>query len=201
MIKAVIFDVGGVLIKTEDHSHRRKLENELGLSAGQTDQIVFNSKKGQMAQIGEISDQELWKWIADYLQLGEDIFDFQERFWAGDQLDKDLIDYIRSLRPAVQTAIISNATDALRNSLDENHQIIDAFDLIVVSAEEKVMKPDPEIYQITLARLGHQPEECIFIDDFAHNVEAARDLGLNAIHYQPGLDLPKLLATYGLRPN
>ncbi len=200
MIKAVIFDVGGVLIRTEDRSQRQNLEKEFNLSNGQSDHLVFNSDMGQKAQKGEISDQELWAWIAEQLQPNEDIHDFQDRFWAGDELDETLIDFIRALQTSYQTAIISNATDALRESLTDKHKIANAFDLIVVSAEEMVMKPDPEIYQITLDKLDRQPEECIFIDDFAHNVDAARELGFSAIHFRPGMDLPRALAAYDVKP-
>lgn len=200
MIKAVIFDVGGVLIRTENHAHRQKIEKTFGLSPGESDQIVFNSEMGQKAQMGEISDQELWTWIADTLQLGEESQTFQKGFWAGDVLDEPLIDTIRALRPKYQTAIISNATDGLRKSLTENHQIADAFDLIVVSAEERVMKPDATIYRLTMDRLGRKAEECIFIDDFPHNVDAARNLGMKTIHFQPGSNLTELLSDQGVFP-
>lgn len=52
---------------------------------------------------------------------------------------------------------------------------------IVVSGEEKVIKPSPEIYRILLTRYGLTPEECIFIDDNANNVKAAEAVGINGI--------------------
>lgn len=55
------------------------------------------------------------------------------------------------------------------------------FDGIVVSGEEHIVKPDPRIYQILLDRYKLVPEECVFLDDSARNVEAARKLGISAI--------------------
>ena len=199
MIKAVIFDVGGVLIRTADHSSRRQWEKKLGLAEWESEQIVFNSEMGHKAQRGEISDAELWQWVGQRLTLSpKRLADFRAGFWAGDVLDEALIEYIRRLRPAYQTAIISNATDGLHDSLTHQHAIADAFDLIVGSAVEKVMKPDPEIYRRALARLGRPPDEAVFIDDFAHNIAAAQALGMAVIHYQPGTDVPAELARLGV---
>lgn len=199
MIKAVIFDVGGVLIRTTDYSYRRQWEKRLGLGEGESEEIVFNSDMGQKAQIGEISNEEFWIWVGSYLDLGEALQAFRSGFWAGDVLDADLISYIRSLRPKYQTAIISNATDNLRESLEETYKIADAFDLIIGSAEEKVMKPDPQIFWTALHRLNRRPEETVFIDDFAHNIRAARDLGMAVIHFTPGTNVPESLARLGVK--
>ncbi|MCB8967866.1 MAG: HAD family phosphatase [Ardenticatenaceae bacterium] len=199
MIQAVIFDFGGVLVRTPDRSSRKQWEDKLGLAEWESEQIVFNSEMGIKAQCGEVSDAALWQWVGARLALSADeLAAFQEAFWAGDVLDTALIDAIRGLRPFYQTAIISNAADGLRQALHTTYPIADAFDLIVVSAEEKVMKPKPDIYLRTLERLGRQPEEAVFIDDFAHNIAAARQLGMAAIHYQPGTDMKAELAALGV---
>lgn len=201
MIKAIIFDVGGVLIRTHDHKPRRQWEKKLGLAEWESEQIVFNSEKGQQAQRGSITDEALWQWVGQRLNLATaDLADFRAGFWAGDVLDAGLVAYIRGLRPAYQTAIISNATDGLLDSLTHQHKIADAFDLIVGSAAEKVMKPAPEIYQRTLQRLGRQPQEAVFIDDFAHNIAAAQALGWHTIHFRPGTNVPAELEKLGVVP-
>lgn len=199
MIQAVIFDVGGVLVRTHNHEGRRRWEEKLGLAIGESEEIVFGGEMGSRAQRGEISDAALWQWIGERLRLDEaQLATFRHAFWAGDVLDGALVDYVRGLRPFYQTAIISNATDNLRHALTHIYPIADAFDLIVCSAEEKVMKPDPRIFQIALQRLGRKPPETVFIDDFAANIDAARNLGMYAIHFQPGMDVPTALARLGV---
>lgn len=201
MIKAVIFDVGGVLVKTHDHSHRREWERRLDLDDWESEEIVFNSPKGTQAQSGQITNSQLWSWVGEQLSLEDaDLQAFRRAFWAGDRLDQALVAYIRSLRPHYQTAIISNATDDLRRTLSSTYPIEDAFDLIVCSAEEQVMKPDQTIYRRTLERLEREPQEAVFIDDNADNVAAAQDLGMYAVHYQAGMDLPARLAELGVEP-
>lgn len=199
MIKAVIFDVGGVLIRTPDRSSRLAWERRLGLAEWESEAVVFNGEIGTKAQRGQITDAQLWTWVGRRLDLTEaQLAEFRRDFWAGDRLDQELIGYIRSLRPEYQTAIISNATDALRDKLKHEYPIADAFDLIVVSAEEGKIKPDAAIYQRTLDKLGRTPEETVFVDDSLENVLAARDLGMHAIHFNVRLDLRGELARLGV---
>jgi len=200
MIKAIIFDVGGVLIRTVDHSYRRNWEKKLGLDERESEEIVFNSNMGLRAQRGEITDDELWSWVGQRLNLGDQLEEFRTSFWAGDELDQDLVSFIRSLRPHFQTAIISNATDELRTTLTGKFKIADAFDLIIGSAEEKIMKPDPAIYIRALQGLGLQAEETVFIDDFAHNIAAAKRLGMAVIHFSPSVDIATELAGFDVQP-
>ena len=200
MIKATIFDVGGVLVRTIDHSSRRQWEQKLGLEEGETEEIVFNSEMGLKAQRGDVTDAELWYWVEQRLNLGDQLMEFRAGFWAGDYLDRDLVSFIRSLRPTYQTAIISNATDGLRETLNHKFQIADAFDLIIGSAEAKIMKPDHAIYQLALQRLDLQPDETVFIDDFAHNIVAAKQVGMATIHFKSDLDVPAELAKLGVQP-
>jgi glucose-1-phosphatase len=199
MIQAIIFDIGGVLIRTPERSSRRRWEEKLGLAERESEEIVFNGEMGTLAQSGTISNAELWQWVGRRLELSAaELAEFQRDFWAGDVLDQQLVAFIRSLRPRYQTAVISNATDGLQQALSETYPIADAFDLIVCSATEKVMKPDAEIYRRTLQQLGRRPEEAVFIDDNAANIAAAHKLGLHVIHFNPATDVPAELAQLGV---
>lgn len=199
MIQAVIFDVGGVLLRTEDRKPRQQWEARLGLASGGAEALVFNSEMGQKAQRGEITEPELWQWIGSHLDLSAmETAAFRRGFWAGDVLDTALVSLIRQLKTRYQTAVISNYASNLRNELTHLFAIADAFDEIVISCEEKVMKPDPEIFRRALARLGRTPEEAVFIDDFAHNVQAAQAVGMAAVHFQPKIDLPAALQQLGV---
>jgi len=199
MIQAIIFDVGGVLLRTANHSYRRTWEKKLGLKEWESETIVFNSKMGQKAQRGEITHTELWRWIGSHLGLTNgDLEAFQHNFGAGDRLDMELVAMIRQLHGRYQTAIISNYHDDLRRELIHDHNIADAFDEIIISAEERVMKPDPTIYRVALERLGRKPDEVVFIDDFEHNIKGARELGMHVIHFSPATNLKNELIALGV---
>jgi epoxide hydrolase-like predicted phosphatase len=190
MIQAVIFDIGGVLIRTLDHAPRRRIEERFGLEAGAAEFIVFNSAGGLATQRGEFTEEQNWRRVQTELQLSDDdLAFFRREFWAGDKLDTALIDYIRRLRPRYQTAIISNAMPGLMTMLTGKHPIADAFDVIIGSGDTGVAKPDAAIYQLALDKLGRRPEEAIFIDDSLRNIEGAQAVGLHTIYYTPGIDL------------
>lgn len=69
---------------------------------------------------------------------------------------------------------------------------------IVVSGQERQLKPEPQIYQTLLQRNGLAAQDCIFIDDSVANVEGARRLGIDAIHFLDAETLAKALAERGL---
>jgi len=183
-IKAVIWDIGGVIMRTEDLGPRDQLAADLGVTRDYLNNLVFGGKLGTRAQKGELTQRELWDYVRSQLKLGSSEYtDLRERFFGGDMLDTELIDFIRTLKPQFRVGIISNAWSELPSVLAE-WGIADAFDVVVGSGDEGVMKPDPRIYQIALERLSIQPKEAIFVDDFIENITGAKKLGINAVHFQ-----------------
>jgi putative hydrolase of the HAD superfamily len=199
MIQAIIFDIGGVLVRTEDHTPRQQLEQRLGLPAGAAEHIVFNSEEGLRTQRGEFTEEENWRRVQRELNLSDAaLADFRGAFWAGDKLDTALIDYIRRLHGRYQTAIISNAMPGLMTLLTGKYPIADAFDVIVGSGDVKVAKPDPAIFYLTLEQLGRRPGEAVFIDDSLANIKGAEAVGLHTIHYARGMDVVAVLSALGV---
>jgi epoxide hydrolase-like predicted phosphatase len=184
-INAILFDIGGVLVRTEDHTPRAQLAARLGTTYEALANLVFYSEQGLRAQRGEVSAEELWETVRQVLHLSPtEIPEVKRLFFAGDRLDTELLDYIRSLHTRYKTGIISNATDDTRQVIEGRWNMADAFDCIILSAEVGLMKPDPRIYQLAIDRLGVAPAEALFVDDMPVNVEGARSVGLNAIHYR-----------------
>ncbi|MGW8249737.1 MAG: HAD family hydrolase [Anaerolineales bacterium] len=184
-IKAVIFDLGGVLVRTEDQQPRRALAERLDISRQQMYYLIFDSPSAQQASQGTITVAEHWEAVRQAMGLSDEEFQrVPQEFWAGDRLDNELIAYIRSLHPRYRTALLSNAWDDLRSYLEERWQIADAFDEIIISAEVGITKPDPRIYRLALERLDIMPQEAVFVDDFEENIHAAQALGLHAIHFR-----------------
>ena len=199
-IRAIVFDIGGVLLRTDDPEPRRRLEQAHGLASGAAAGLIFDSPIGQAAQRGEVTTADLWQWVRQELKLDdEEAAAFYRQFWAGDGLNRPLMDLIRTLRPAYKTGIISNATDNLLELITVSYPIADAFDVIVGSALERVMKPDPRIYQRCLDRLGVLPQEAIFIDDFAHNIAGAQAVGMAGLLYTRATDVASELQKWGVQ--
>ncbi len=192
-IRAVCFDFGGVLMRTVDPSPRLRLAERLGLPLETLVRVIFDSESARQASLGKVRVEEHWQWVMQELNLPlQEAESIAMAFFQGDEIDVELVDFIRSLRPAYRTALISNAWSDLREFVTRQ-QIADAFDEIVVSAEEGLMKPDPRIYHLALQRLGVAPQEAVFVDDFRENVEAAQAIGMHAVHFvQPQVALQEL---------
>ena len=199
MLKALIFDIGGVLIRTETLEPRRKWERRFGLHDWQLQDLFFNSGVGQAAQIGKASTADVWAFVAKTLSLNtSDLAKMQRDFYAGDVLDHSLIVLIQTLRPRYKTGILSNALLDAREDLKDRINT-HTFDVMVFSGEEGVRKPDAEIYRRVLSRLGVQPNEAVFVDDMLVNVQAAHDVGMQGIHYAAGMDVAGALREVGVR--
>ena len=183
-IRAVIFDLGGVLVRTEDRTSRSKLAKRLGLTYDDLSALVFDSQSAHQAMKGEITTEEHWDEVRKALGLSKDEFPrVPTEFWGGDTLDQGLINYLRNLRPQYKTALLSNAWDDLRQMIEEIWKFDDAFDQIVISAEVGLVKPDRLIYEKVLSDLEVKPAEAVFVDDFPENVAGAVAVGLEAIQF------------------
>jgi epoxide hydrolase-like predicted phosphatase len=184
-IRAVIFDLGGVINRTEDRNPRTKLAERHGLSYDDLMKLVFDTDSSIQATLGKLTTRQHWEIVSKLLNFSaEELSPLEAHFWGGDKVDLELVEYIRSLRPRYKTGLLSNAWDDLRHYLENVWKIADAFDEIVISAEVGVAKPDPRIYQIVLERLGVSAQEAIFVDDYPDNVEGAIRQGMHAVHFR-----------------
>ena len=110
MIKAVVLDIGGVLMRTEDPSGRRLLEKHYNLPEKSVDWLVFDSEEAAASTIGKVEAKVAWQAVQKRLNLSdEELDEFIELFWAGDVFDQAAFDYLSSLRPEYITGILSNA--------------------------------------------------------------------------------------------
>jgi len=193
----LVFDFGGVLMKTVSRAPRWAWDDRLGLQRGTVERIVHGSESWRLAQTGKMSPHEYWADVASQLDLNrEDLGQLERDFFSGDQLDTDIIEFIKTRRSLGQkTALLSNDSMVLAAKL-RTLGIWDLFDAVAISAEIGVMKPDPAAYRYVLDRLQCRPEQAVFIDDMQANVDAAIDLGMIGIRYTPDIHLDRTLSPY-----
>jgi epoxide hydrolase-like predicted phosphatase len=183
-IRAVIFDVGGVLVRDSDPAPRhRAWEKRLGLECGKLGDAIFDTPVGARAMIGQASMLDVWQDVARRYGLSDLARDqLAEEFFLDSVWNVELLEFARSLRPRFKTGVISDAWLETRRAI-QDYVNGSVFDVIVYSAEEGICKPDPEIYRRALARLEVAPHEATFVDDRSKNVEGARRLGIHAFPY------------------
>ena len=203
-IKAVFFDLGGVIVRTEFQAPRQQLAERLGMEYDDLDKIVFGSESGNLAALGQVTADQHWISVISRLKRPDsELSAIRQEFFAGDIIDRTLVEYIRSLRGKYKTGLISNAWSDLRDFV-VREKFDDAFDKMIISAEVGAVKPEPKIFQIALEQFGVKPKEAVFVDDFYINIEGSEKVGMKGIHFRDAestlQQLKELLSTGLLRP-
>ncbi len=184
-LRAVVFDIGGVLEIAPPIGVTEKWEALLHLAAGELNQRLENVWRG--GSVGHISEQEVHRRIGEIMAMEAAQVDaFMDDIWTEylGTLNTQLTDYVRSLRPRYQTAILSNSFVGARRKEQERYQFEQLVDLLIYSHEEGIAKPTPRIFELTCERLGVQPAEMVFVDDVEVNIAAAQVLGIHAIRFR-----------------
>ncbi len=195
MIRAVIFDFGGVLVRTADPVGRREWEDRLALERGELEQIVHGSDDWIKTQRGLISHDAYWQRIGQQLGLSEaETITLQGDYFRNDYLDPSLIELIDEVRWAgIKVGLLSNDLAALADKLRDKLGIFGLFHAVIISANIGVIKPDAGAYAAICEALNVSPAECVFIDDMQANIDGAEAFGMQAIRYHAGMDLPAAL--------
>ncbi len=185
-IKAVIFDIGGVLeaVADADETLGLKWQNRLGLDRAAFAGAIRRVDPDRRCEIGGMTEAEYRDRCAAELGLSPaqaDQFMADMWDWYCGELDEELMAFAISLRPALATAIISNSADGARREEIARYAFDTIFDPIIYSHEVGLAKPDPAIFELTCARMGLEPAQTIFVDDVPGHVATARAVGMHAI--------------------
>ncbi len=196
MIKAIIFDIGGVLIDV-DIEYDKKMYHELLGFSGIDDLLDPCHQRGIYSDLeeGKIGADEFRRYILSHSRLGSTPDDVDRCVAA---LLKEMPPYkaelLTELSRHYEVCILSNNNEI---SIKYCHDIFTRAGLDwqkVISREYlsfkmKLLKPDPRIYTAVLRDIGLPPEEILFIDDAADNVQVASEMGIRAVLFGSGQDL------------
>jgi putative hydrolase of the HAD superfamily len=109
-------------------------------------------------------------------------------YFANLRRNEPMIGYVREVRErGIRTALLTNnVREWSRGWRAKVPEIDELFEVVVDSSEVGMRKPEPEIYRLTLERLGGglRPPDCVFVDDTDVNCDAARQLGMHAVLFQ-----------------
>jgi putative hydrolase of the HAD superfamily len=193
-IEAVISDFGGVLTSPLLDSFRA-FANSSGISLEALGLAMAAVAVRQRAnplfelETGRMTERQFLDALSAQLttQLGHtvELHGFGERYFEGLQPNQPLIDYMRELRGrGYRMAICTNNVREWEPLWRAKLPVDEIFDVVVDSAFVGTRKPEPEIYQITLERLGVPGPAALFIDDVEINCTAAADLGLRPVWFR-----------------
>jgi epoxide hydrolase-like predicted phosphatase len=181
-IRAVVLDIGGVLVVTRPLGVAEAWEDRLGLGRGEIAERLGGVF--QAGAVGAVTEAEVHRFAGQRLGLAPaQVNAFMSDLWVEylGTLNTQLAGYAASLRPAVRTGIISNSFVGAREREQERYHFDEYMDVIIYSHEVGITKPDRRIYELACERLDVRPAEMIFVDDLPENTEAARDLGIHPV--------------------
>lgn len=187
-IKTILFDFGGVIYKTPGERWMRRFKGILNVeNHPEIAEMIANPHESDLVRdicLGVRSEDRMWDLMADKWHVKPSMIKFFRRKMVSKRsLNKPILDLMKALRPTYQIAILSNAGDKSRSLMEDDFHLDRLVDEIIISAEEGVIKPDPEIYQITMERLNTSPEQTLLLDDYPENVTSARDFGMRAVQF------------------
>lgn len=176
MIKAIIFDCFDVLIGDATKPHLAELAKR---NTGRADEFRAIT---HAVDKGVLSDKEAIAAQAALLDLS--VEEFSDLRTKGEVRNVELLNFIATLKGKYKLAVLSNINS--RERLDLRFlpgELDQLFDVVIPSGEVGYIKPQPEIYQIALNKLGVLPEECVMLDDIEAFCEGARMAGMHAIQF------------------
>ena len=178
-IKAVIFDMGGVLYDWK--TGWGKVAKKLGFTYDELMQVVLNL--APQAEVGELSLTSFFKTIAQKMKI-ENLWEIMDKNipFNFPQIKETFV-LLEELKGKYKLAIITNNPPGIMDRWETVVKYKKYFDLIIDSSVVKMRKPNAEIYLLTCQKLNLQPEECLFIDDSVNNINTAKKLGFKTIRF------------------
>lgn len=131
------------------------------------------------ADIGELTSLDVWR----ILGFQGDLEEIEKEYLDTIELNKGFHDFAAAVKGHYKLAIISNDSSRWSRYIREKFDINQYFDVISISGDLKMQKPDPRIFQLTMEQLGCEAADCVYVDDRRKNLAAAKTLGMNTVMF------------------
>ncbi len=194
----VVFDIGGVLVDWQPHlAWLDELGSRDAVEAfmARIDFRALNLRADAGERFADLAaalpDPEDARRLAAYVEAYPKTVETRiEGTW-------DILDRLRAQGTPVH-AITNWSAETWPRGLLAQPRLAEVFGVTVVSGQEAMIKPDPRIFRLLCTRAGVAPRDCVFIDDGPHNVDGARAVGMDGIHFTGPDALAAALSDRGL---
>ncbi len=193
-VEAIVSDFGGVLT-TPLLTSFMAVQDEIGISPenlGKAMRTVteedgenplYKMERGEMAEVDFLA--RLGDGLEPLLGHRPELHRFREIYFQALHPNLPMIELMRELKAeGKRMAMLTNNVREWEPLWRSMLPVDEIFETVVDSGFVGCRKPEPQIYEMTLERLGLPAEVCLFIDDLPHNVEGAREIGMSAVHFQ-----------------
>ncbi len=184
MIKAICFDLDGVYFLNGKSNFIKALIN-LGVSEDEAKRVFLKSDEMNACyKLGKMTDDDYWIWALKEWKLQLSVSEIIDLLIKGYETNPDAVDYVKKVRQVgYKTVICSNNFPARINGLQQRFGFLDDFDVVVLSYEVGVAKPDKGIFEALVRRSGVEPSELVYSDDDESKMTGAKELGINTFLY------------------
>ena len=194
MIKAIVSDFGGVLTTPLFHAFARVQEDSglevaaLGKAMARIQEEdaahpLYELEKGNITEPAFLARLE--RAIEDETGRAVELHEFSDRYWSHLHPNEPLIERMRSLKAeGYRMALLTNNVREWEPRWRGMLPVDEIFEVVVDSAFVGMRKPDPEIYELTMERLGLPAAEALFLDDIELNIQTAESLGMTGVWFQ-----------------
>ena len=196
MIRTIIFDAGGTLFKGSFTKFVNKVYKFLGIDKkfNPKDEVTFDLDFNR----GLISVDDCFRKLFNVHISGSQM-DEIKKYWSTTWvLTDEMRDLLVGLKKNYKLVLLSNS-DKYNSAKYYERGWYDYFEVIVLSHEVGILKPDTRIYEMTLEKIGMPAEECLFIDDQKRALEPARKLGMKTILFESVGQLKRELVEMGIK--
>lgn len=180
-MRAILFDIGNVLVR---YDHQRTITALAALYDAEPAQLMaVYAEIGRPFGAGHIGSQQVIERLNQRFATSQTPEAFSAAFCAGLSRDDSALAYVTGLQIDGELAVgaISNTNEVHAAWLDAHVPELDEFELVILSNEVRILKPDPEIFELAMEILDVRPVQVLYIDDLAENIGAARQLGMSAV--------------------
>ncbi|MFX0004050.1 MAG: HAD family hydrolase [Candidatus Hermodarchaeota archaeon] len=187
-VKAIIFDLGGVLIDLDFSNFYNQIIIQSPLNKPQTPIMLEFFRQSDMYHQGNMTDDEFYQLACDLLQVcmldQSDFFNAFNSIISG--YNAKVVEIIKEIRELNQYKLIalSNVNSSHWDYiLRKNWSFIGWFDELILSHETHLIKPNPKVFEYAIKKAGCKPKQILYIDDGLNNIRSAKELGINCIKF------------------
>ena len=194
MIKAIIFDLGNVIVNIDRSNLYKEWAEKSNRGAKDVIDFYSNSKAIRKFEKGRLSPKEFYRKARNELGLRMGFREFKISYCNIFSLNREVADEIRKLKKHYRLVLLSN-TDRLNFEYIKNKfRIVDVFDDYVLSYKTGMRKPNPLIFVEAVRKCRASPFSCMYFDDIPEFVMVARLVGIKAYVFS---DFKKLIGDLG----
>ena len=200
MIKTIFFDIGGVLIDIHPERTYQYLSDSADVDVSMVKES-FPWDAHDQYERGIINNEG---WFITYKEsLPQPCCLKRSDFWNAWKLllgeEKNTVNILEALNKQYSIWLLSNTNPKhIQDEIEKRYLFPSLVNGAVYSFDVGVRKPEKEIYEIAMQRANANPQECLFIDDLLENIQAAKQIGIEGIHFISSEQLKQELVHLGI---